>query len=63
MRVALFGNGASNTPSLSGSDVTVYLFGDDNLSGTRLDDVIRSGCGNDTINGGGWRQYGPKKES
>ena len=41
-----------NTPSLSGSDVTVYLFGDDNLSGTRLDDVIRGGCGNDTINGG-----------
>lgn len=35
-----------------GSSVIQYLFGDDNLTGTRRDDVMTGGAGNDTINGG-----------
>jgi len=35
-----------------GSSLVQYLFGDDNLNGTRLDDVMTGGAGNDTINGG-----------
>jgi Ca2+-binding RTX toxin-like protein len=35
-----------------GSSTVQYLFGDDNLNGTRLRDVITGGAGSDTINGG-----------
>jgi len=35
-----------------GSSFVQYLFGDDNLTGTRKDDVMIGGAGNDTINGG-----------
>ena len=35
-----------------GGSFIQYLFGSDNLTGTRKDDVITGGAGNDTINGG-----------
>lgn len=41
-----------NWSYLEGGSFVMYLFGNDNLNGTRLNDVLIGGAGNDNINGG-----------